>query len=1090
MTANQGSTTMRNVPDVALTANNVYVRADGYDYNVGGTSCASPLWAGFMALVNQQAVGTGKATVGFINPLVYAIGASPNYPSAFHDITTGNNTRSGSPTKFFAVASYDLCTGWGTPAGQNLINALVNPEPLIITPSTGFSSIGGAGGPFTVTSQSLTLTNAGTNMLTWSLSNTSAWLNASPSNGMLTPGGPAVPVTVSLNSAASNLVVGTYSATLWFTNLNDGIGQSRQFNLSVISPPTITMQPTNQAVIEGTAASFTVSATGGLPLAYQWQDNGTNLTDGGDISGSATTNLVITDVSDADVGIYTVTVTNLAGSTVSSNASLTIMPSPPIITVQPASQIAVAGTTATFTVGAIGSTPFFYQWSCNDTNIGGATNATLTLPNVQFDQAGAYDVVITNLHGSATSSNAILTVVNVPVITSFSPVLGNVGTVVNVNGLNFSSTPNDNIVYVGAVQAVVSAASATNLTVTVPAGATYGPITETVNGLVAYSSGVFEPTFSGNGLNIGPSTFAARQDIPTPSGPIACAVGDLNGDGKLDVVVANSGAGSISIFQNIGSGGLLGTNTFGPPINLPTGGSPRSVTVADVDGDGKLDILVPDTGLSQILIYRNISTGGLLTSNSFAAPVALNVGSDTRNVRVCDLTGDGRPDIISVSHGNNVVSIFKNIGTAGSLTTNSFGPRVDLTCAGGALNVVVGDLDGDGKPDLAVIDNSVSYLSLFRNISTPGVMGTNSFAPRVDLPALESNQGLAAADLEGDGKLDLVTGSSSGSTYVSVYHNQATPGSLTINSFAAPVNFAMPGWVHDLAVGDLNGDGKPDILSTEQSSDLLSLFQNQSGPGGFTNSSLGARVDLAVIANPWGECVADLEGDGRPAIIFANQFSSYFSIYQNLTPFGGPPVITQQPTNQTVASGNAAMFSVAATGSTPLSYQWNFEGTNILEATNTTLILTNVQLSQSGSYAVLVTNTLGSVLSSNAFFSRRAFATNHNQPTSQPYEQCGHNRNFQRNGRRIIAAQLSMAQKQLSHDGWRKCLRLGDRELDPDQRPGLGRGWLYRGYNQCRGQRHQYSHVLPQPHEAKLTVCSSSKMKARLAAVCEAMCVS
>src|SRR5208283_60155 len=92
MTANQGSTTKRNTPDVALTADNVYVRADGSDYNVGGTSCAAPLWAGFTALVNQQAATSGKPTVGFINPAVDAIGSGVNYPSAFHDITTGNNT--------------------------------------------------------------------------------------------------------------------------------------------------------------------------------------------------------------------------------------------------------------------------------------------------------------------------------------------------------------------------------------------------------------------------------------------------------------------------------------------------------------------------------------------------------------------------------------------------------------------------------------------------------------------------------------------------------------------------------------------------------------------------------------------------------------------------------------------------------------------------------------------------------------------------------------------------------------------------------------------------------------------------------------
>jgi subtilase family serine protease len=125
MTTNHGSTTMRNIPDVAMTAYNVYVRADGLNYKVEGTSCAAPLWAGFIAMVNQQAVADGRSTIGFINTTVYPIGRETNYTSCFRDITTGNNNSSSSPTKFYAVAGYDLCTGWGTPAGQNLINALV-----------------------------------------------------------------------------------------------------------------------------------------------------------------------------------------------------------------------------------------------------------------------------------------------------------------------------------------------------------------------------------------------------------------------------------------------------------------------------------------------------------------------------------------------------------------------------------------------------------------------------------------------------------------------------------------------------------------------------------------------------------------------------------------------------------------------------------------------------------------------------------------------------------------------------------------------------------------------------------------------------
>ena len=125
MAFNGGSTTFRNMPDVALTADDVFVIADGgVFYASGGTSCAAPLWAGFTALINQQATNNFLPPVGFINPALYAIASTANYTNCFHDIITDNNTWSQSPNFFYAVSNYDLCTGLGTPNGTNLINAL------------------------------------------------------------------------------------------------------------------------------------------------------------------------------------------------------------------------------------------------------------------------------------------------------------------------------------------------------------------------------------------------------------------------------------------------------------------------------------------------------------------------------------------------------------------------------------------------------------------------------------------------------------------------------------------------------------------------------------------------------------------------------------------------------------------------------------------------------------------------------------------------------------------------------------------------------------------------------------------------------
>ena len=153
--SNGGSTTTRNIPDVAMVGDNVYIKyGNGSGTMVGGTSCAAPLWAGFMALVNQQAAAGGQTNgIGFINPAIYEIANESIYNSAFNDITTGNNTWPSSPNAFYAVPGYDLCTGVGSPNGTNLINALINPDPLIVVSNGGFNAVGSPAGNFNVGSQ-------------------------------------------------------------------------------------------------------------------------------------------------------------------------------------------------------------------------------------------------------------------------------------------------------------------------------------------------------------------------------------------------------------------------------------------------------------------------------------------------------------------------------------------------------------------------------------------------------------------------------------------------------------------------------------------------------------------------------------------------------------------------------------------------------------------------------------------------------------------------------------------------------------------------------------------------------------------------
>jgi hypothetical protein len=193
-----------------------------------------------------------------------------------------------------------------------------------------------------------------------------------------------------------------------------GADMSLSVRLTVLAPPVITTQPANQSVNLGQTATFFVAAAGSGPLVYQWRKNGA------DIGGATFSSYTTPAATAADNGAqFSVVVSNAQGNVTSSIAVLSVGAVPPAITTQPASQSVAVGQTALFTVAASGSAPLAYQWRKNGINIGGATAASYTTPAATAADNGAlFSVVVSNASGTATSTNAVLTVVSPPVITT------------------------------------------------------------------------------------------------------------------------------------------------------------------------------------------------------------------------------------------------------------------------------------------------------------------------------------------------------------------------------------------------------------------------------------------------------------------------------------------------------------------------------------------------------------------------------------------------------------------------------------------------------------------------------------------------
>ncbi len=554
------------------------------------------------------------------------------------------------------------------------------------------------------------------------------------------------------------------------------------------------------------------------------------------------------------------------------------------------------------------------------------------------------------------------------IISVFIPASGTNGTAVTIIGTNFNATAASNIVYFGAVRATVSSGSPTTLTVRVPVDATYAPISVTTDGLTAWSRRSFLPTFIGTGSGISVTNFGPRQDIPTLNGPNQTVIADIDGDGKPDLIVVDDYAHAISIYRNIGTNGILTMASFAPPVVLPTTSgqySPYGIAAADLDGDGKLDIVVTEYGDNLVSVYKNNCTPGNIATNLFGPRQDFPTGAQPQKMAAADLDGDGKPDLIVANAGDGTVSYFAEHQARGG--TINFAPKVDIATGGGCNGVAAGDLSGDGRLDI-VTANTDGTLSILQNIiNAPGAIATDSFAPKISLKPIPSGGvDVVIVDIDGDGRLDLAVTSYLPQLF-SIIQNLFNGGDLTSNSFGQRIDYPLDGRGHTISVGDLDGDGKPDLVVDTELNSTISIFHNESTPGILTNSSLSGPVELATGWNAWGSSVGDLVGDGRPAIVFANTYDNNISIYQNLAPFGmAAPFITTQPASQVVDEGGSASFSVTVGGSEPFSYQWNFNQTKIPGATNAALTLADIHPYQAGDYSVVVANAYGKTTSSNA----------------------------------------------------------------------------------------------------------------------------
>jgi hypothetical protein len=360
-----------------------------------------------------------------------------------------------------------------------------------------------------------------------------------------------------------------------------------------------------------------------------------------------------------------------------------------------------------------------------------------------------------------------------------------------------------------------------------------------VSGTLAQST---TPATAGSSLSGIPSVpFMVAPSFPVAGSPVGMAMGDLNQDGKLDLVTTDSVSGMVTVFLGTGGG------KFASGVQYSTGSHPGSIVVADLNGDGQLEVILGDESQDTISVLACNGTGTLQLKQSITA------GTDPAFMAIADINGDGKPDIVVAPRSGGSLAVLLN-DSKGDLESPVLASTVK-----GPTAIAIGDLNNDGHADIALAnaDGTISILLGSGN-------GKFHAIPEVSVAA-GGLSSIAVGDFNRDGKLDLAV-TQPGSKTMSVLWGKGDGSFGPSESYSVGIN------PMSVLTGDFDGDGIPDLIAINQGSNTFSVLGGN-GDGTFKNP-----VDFVVGNAPLAAALGDFDGGGHLDLAVLNASSQSVSV--------------------------------------------------------------------------------------------------------------------------------------------------------------------------------------------------------------------